>query len=190
MARRRPRFVAILGSKKSGKTKLAAFLVRRLTWDGVRVAAVKHVHHRGFTMDTPGKDSWRLTKAGSRTVVVVSPDELGQITRLPAGGVRNRFKLALAKALETKPEVVVVEGFAAALKGLSSPFLIIVMAKNPKDLEKTLSRVDGHVLAISGKIAERGAKAYGEIPIIKFPRNAKRLVTLVTQRSSRRLQVV
>jgi molybdopterin-guanine dinucleotide biosynthesis protein B len=52
-----------MGSKNAGKTTVAEFLVERFVRDGLRVAAVKHIHHE-FTIDTQGKDTWRLSKKG------------------------------------------------------------------------------------------------------------------------------
>lgn len=115
VGRRGARFIAIVGSKKTGKTTLATFLVHRLVRKGYRVASIKHVHHRGFSMDTPGKDSWCLTKAGSHTVVVISPDEMGQVTRLGNGLNRQLFPLAVKTASSIRPDIIVIEGFASML---------------------------------------------------------------------------
>lgn len=177
MARRRLRFIAIVGSKKSGKTSLASYLVRRLSRKGRRVASIKHVHHRGFTMDTPNKDSWRLTKAGSGTVVVISPDEIAQITKLSRKPIRKRFTLAVKNAVRMRPDFVVIEGFTSVLQGSSRGFRVIVMAKDQSDLAKSLTRVDGRVVAISGEIAKRSKQSsYQGIPILRFPKYGDRIL--------------
>ncbi len=182
VGRRGARFIAIVGSKKTGKTTLATFLVHRLVRKGYRVASIKHVHHRGFSMDTPGKDSWCLTKAGSHTVVVISPDEMGQVTRLGNGLNRQLFPLAVKTASSIRPDIIVIEGFASMLHSFSRPFVTIVMAKDEGDLSRSLGRVRCSVFAISGRIAETASKAsHNGIPILKYPKDHERLFKAISK---------
>lgn len=182
MTRGGPRFIAVVGSRKSGKTRLAAFLVRRLTRRGFRVASIKHVHHRGFTMDTPNKDSWRLTKAGARSVVIVSPGEIAQITKLSTGPEKQRFMLGRDAVIRANPDFVVVEGFASAARGYSHHLRIIVTAKSENDLIESLGRVEGKVAAITGAIAHTTKrKGFRGIPVLRYPRDTERLLRLVSR---------
>jgi len=178
--RRRPSFIAVVGSKKTGKTTLATFLVHRLVRKGYSVASIKHVHHRGFSMDTPGTDSWRLAKAGSRTVVVISPDEMAQTTRL--GQRLQLFPMAVKAALGIRPDVIVIEGFASMLHSFSNPLAIIVMARDEDDLLRSLNRVPRSVVAISGSIAETTSKTgHNGIPILKYPTDRERLLRAISK---------
>ena len=61
--------IAVVGSKKSGKTTTIEALTRELVKRGFKVAAVKHVSEPDFTMDTKGKDTWRFAQAGARIVI-------------------------------------------------------------------------------------------------------------------------
>jgi len=61
-------FVAFSGT---GKTTLLTRLIPLLRARGVRLAAVKHSHH-SFDIDTPGKDSYVLRKAGVQQMLVAS----------------------------------------------------------------------------------------------------------------------
>ncbi len=61
-------FVAYSGT---GKTTLLEQLIPALNARGLRVALLKHSHH-DFDIDTPGKDSYRLRKAGASQVMVAS----------------------------------------------------------------------------------------------------------------------
>jgi len=61
-------FVAFSGT---GKTTLLEQLIPRLRGHGLRVALLKHAHH-DFDIDQPGKDSYRLRKAGASQVMVAS----------------------------------------------------------------------------------------------------------------------
>lgn len=53
----------------TGKTTLLEQLIPLLVEQGLSVALIKHSHH-DIEMDTPGKDSFRLRKAGASQVVL------------------------------------------------------------------------------------------------------------------------
>lgn len=61
---KKPRIVAVVGYKDSGKTRLVEALVRELTGRGYRVGTLKHTAEE-VPLDTPGKDTWRHREAGS-----------------------------------------------------------------------------------------------------------------------------
>ena len=61
-------FVAYSGT---GKTTLLEKLIPALKRRGLRIGLIKHAHHE-FDIDTPGKDSYRLRKAGATQVMVAS----------------------------------------------------------------------------------------------------------------------
>jgi molybdopterin-guanine dinucleotide biosynthesis protein B len=68
-----PRLIQIVGWSGSGKTTLIEALLPRWKERGLRVAAIKH--SGGFPeLDTPGKDSHRLRRAGAEAVVLVGPE--------------------------------------------------------------------------------------------------------------------
>ena len=85
-----------------GKTMLAEELVRRLVGAGLRVAAVKHVHHG---VDYRVKDTGRLRSAGARRVVAVGP---GEYMVVEEGRLGFWDSVALAAR---GVDAVVVEGF-------------------------------------------------------------------------------
>jgi molybdopterin-guanine dinucleotide biosynthesis protein MobB len=74
--------VAVVGSKKSGKTTTTEVLIKELTGRGYRIAAVKHVSERNFTIDQAGKDTWRFAKAGARTIISVAAGEIATIEKV------------------------------------------------------------------------------------------------------------
>jgi len=67
--------IAFVGASKVGKTTLIEHLTRLFKNRGLRVSAVKHSHH-SVEIDHQGKDSWRMKKAGSFEVVLVSDSEI------------------------------------------------------------------------------------------------------------------
>jgi len=55
----------------TGKTTLLLKLIPELKNRGMRIAVIKHAHHN-FEMDTPGKDSYELRKAGAVPMLICS----------------------------------------------------------------------------------------------------------------------
>ena len=79
----KPTVIAVVGTKKSGKTTTIENLIRELTRRGYRVAAIKHVPEPDHTIDTPGKDTWRYAQAGARTVVSAAANEIATLEKTP-----------------------------------------------------------------------------------------------------------
>ena len=55
----------------TGKTTLLTKLIPVLKGHGLKIGLVKHAHH-GFDTDLPGKDSYKLRKAGACEMLVAS----------------------------------------------------------------------------------------------------------------------
>jgi molybdopterin-guanine dinucleotide biosynthesis protein B len=62
-------FAAFSGT---GKTTLLTALLPMLAETGLRTGVIKHSHH-DFEIDQPGKDSFRLRKAGASQLIIASP---------------------------------------------------------------------------------------------------------------------
>ena len=65
---------ALVGYSGTGKTTFLEKLIGCLKERGVRLAVIKHDAH-DFTIDHPGKDSWRFSRAGADLVAVASADK-------------------------------------------------------------------------------------------------------------------
>ena len=68
----------------TGKTTLLVKLLPLLKEKGLIVAMIKHAHH-DFDVDTPGKDSYELRKAGAEQVLLASNYRRVLMTETPAG---------------------------------------------------------------------------------------------------------
>lgn len=73
-----PPVVSLIGKANSGKTTLLERLIPALIRRGVRVGTIKH-HVHAFSMDQPGKDTWRHKYAGASVVALSSPSGVGII---------------------------------------------------------------------------------------------------------------
>ena len=95
----------VAASSNSGKTTLIEKVVRILKERGMRVAVIKHAS-KGFDIDRPGKDSWRFREAGADAVMLVGPDSMALMKKMP----RKRYFAELV-AMVNDFDVVIGEGF-------------------------------------------------------------------------------
>ena len=99
-------FAAFSGT---GKTTLLVKLLPLMKQQGLRIAMIKHAHH-DFEFDTPGKDSFKLRKAGADQVLIASDKRYALISDYPVqaepelGGLIERLDLE-------RIDLVLVEGF-------------------------------------------------------------------------------
>ena len=98
-------FAAISGT---GKTTLLSRLIPILNGRGIKVGIIKHSHH-DFDIDQPGKDSYRLRKAGASPVVLVSKHRRAVITELSDD--EPTLSEQLHCFTKNSVDLVIVEGF-------------------------------------------------------------------------------
>ncbi len=129
-------FAAFSGT---GKTTLLEQLIPELNQANIRVAMVKHTHHEKFDIDKPGKDSYRLRKAGAEQMLVASAKRWALMVEQPPQetmGDPDLFTL-LAHLDLSKTDLILVELYRPAL---NKPLLypddsnIIAIATDHKNL--------------------------------------------------------
>lgn len=99
-------FVAWSGT---GKTTLLKQLIPLLKARGIRPGLIKHTHHQ-MDVDTPGKDSYELRKAGADQVLVASQQRWALMSETPDCEAVDLF--FLASRMDTRTlDIVLVEGF-------------------------------------------------------------------------------
>ncbi|MDS1908143.1 bifunctional molybdopterin-guanine dinucleotide biosynthesis adaptor protein MobB/molybdopterin molybdotransferase MoeA [Vibrio parahaemolyticus] len=91
----------------TGKTTLLEALLPKLTEAGLRIGMLKHAHHN-FDVDKPGKDSYRLRKAGTSQMLIASRNRFALMTETPEA--EAEFEYLLTRFDEDKLDVVLVEG--------------------------------------------------------------------------------
>ncbi len=102
-------FAAFSGT---GKTTLLERVLPILSRGGVRIGMIKHAHHR-FDIDTPGKDSYRLRKAGALQTMIASSQRWALMTENAVEDVPELEDLI--PHLDHKHlDLILVEGFKQA----------------------------------------------------------------------------
>jgi molybdopterin-guanine dinucleotide biosynthesis protein B len=102
-----PKVISIVGHSGSGKTTLVEKLIRELSGRGLRVATIKHAHHK-VELDTPGKDSYRYKAAGAVMSMLVTTTQL----QVVADAVDRREPEQLAARFLGEADLVLAEGFS------------------------------------------------------------------------------
>ncbi|MDR0563469.1 MAG: molybdopterin-guanine dinucleotide biosynthesis protein B [Azoarcus sp.] len=105
----RPSLFIFVGHSNSGKTTLVERLIPELTRRGLRVATIKHAHHK-VRLDTEGKDSWRYKNAGAALSMLVTTHAL----QLVADAQEQREPLQLTERFLKEADIVLAEGFSQA----------------------------------------------------------------------------
>jgi len=105
-----PALLGFAAFSGTGKTTLLEQLIPLLRARGLRIAAIKHAHH-DFDIDYPGKDSYRLRKAGATQTLVASNRRWALITE-HGEGLDEPNLLELLTHIDTEHvDLVLVEGF-------------------------------------------------------------------------------
>jgi molybdopterin-guanine dinucleotide biosynthesis adapter protein len=97
--------IHIVGRKNHGKTGLVVDLVEELTRRGLRVGCIKHSAH-SHELDSPGKDSYRQSKAGAEPTAVVTRDSIAIYVTRPQDDCFYELMAPLYEACD----LVLVEG--------------------------------------------------------------------------------
>ncbi len=100
-------FVAYSGT---GKTTLLEQLIPVLRTRGLRIALIKHAHH-DFDIDIPGKDSYRLRKAGATQVMVASGKRWALVNEHDSARDEPRLDELLQHLDPDHFDLLLVEGF-------------------------------------------------------------------------------
>jgi molybdopterin-guanine dinucleotide biosynthesis adapter protein len=162
------------------------YLISKLSAEGLRVGTIKHVHHKGFTMDKEGTNTWRYAQAGSKVIVAISPEEV-DIIRKTETALKDLDQI-IALLEQEKLDVVFIEGFHSLIaKRKEVPK--IITAKDTDGLRQTLDGTVEPILAVAGIVAKTlGAATYQNIPVIKVPEEGTKLVELVKEQRKKTTQ--
>jgi molybdopterin-guanine dinucleotide biosynthesis protein MobB len=150
-----PRIITVAGLKKSGKTTVAAALIRELRARGFRVGSVKTFRHHPITLDQEGADTRMHVESGAEFTVAILDNEIAYFEpRASRPELRDAARL-----FPPGVDFVVWEGTADP----EAEGGHVVCVRRISDLEPTLEKrkVDRRsIIALSGVAA--GAPAAAE----------------------------
>ncbi|MCV9879780.1 molybdopterin-guanine dinucleotide biosynthesis protein MobB [Brenneria izbisi] len=104
-----PTLLAIAAYSGTGKTTLLKEVIPQLVKRGIKVGLIKHTHHQ-MDIDTPGKDSYELRKAGATQTIVASNQRWALMTETAEQKSPDLHELA-SKMDTSVLDLVLVEGF-------------------------------------------------------------------------------
>jgi len=103
-----------------------------------RVASAKHVHHADFSIDQPGKDSWKHSEAGANPNIIISPREVAVIW-----GGRNINSIEdLLSLIRGGADFLILEGFYSLVKQCREAVKIVLI----KNVEEA-AELNGDIIA-------------------------------------------
>lgn len=105
----RPPVLGFAAWSGTGKTTLLKQLIPVLKIAGLRIGVVKHAHHN-FDIDTPGKDSYELRKAGADHMLVGSRNRWALMVERDSGADPSLGEM-LAQLHGRDIDLILVEGF-------------------------------------------------------------------------------
>lgn len=109
MPTNRPTILGFAAYSGTGKTTLLTALLPMFTEHGYRVGVIKYSHH-DVEIDYPGKDSYRLRKAGANPTVLVSPYRQVRITEFESPQTIDLTQQIEALAGDNL-DLILIEGF-------------------------------------------------------------------------------
>lgn len=133
--------LGIVAYSGTGKTTLLKQLIPLLTQQGVRVGLIKHSHHN-VDVDTPGKDSYGLRKAGALQTMVASSRRWALMTETPEEATEPDLFFLASRFDSSKIDLILVEGF----KHEPVPKIALYRAEVGKPIDDL---IDQHVIALA-----------------------------------------
>ena len=102
--------IGITAWSGTGKTTLLQSLIPLFRQHGVRVAVIKHSHHK-FDVDKPGKDSYNIRKAGAAQTIVASGKRMALMIDYEEELQEPSLNDVLAWLRQDQIDLILVEGF-------------------------------------------------------------------------------
>lgn len=174
---KKPVIIAVVGSKKSGKTTTVEVLTRELTKRGYTVATVKHISEPHFTIDTVDKDTWRFAKSGAKTILSVAANEIATIEKV------NTQNFSLKKILQRCKDsnVVFLEGFRK-LVSKNKKIHKIAAVKSKEEVAEALKNFKP-LLALTGPYSPEDVGV--KIPYVDVIKNPEKIANIVEKTALR-----
>ena len=135
-----PRIIQFKGFSKSGKTTIIESLIKYLKKKNFTVSSIKSIHIDDFSIDKPGKNTWRMMEAGADPIVASSKNETAFIIKEKLsldsiininGYISNEIKNTKMNQLD----FILAEGF------WECKYPLVLTLKTKNDLPKLLQMI-------------------------------------------------
>lgn len=136
--------LAIAAWSGTGKTTLLKKLIPELRARGIRPGLIKHTHHN-MDVDTPGKDSYELRKAGAAQTLVASQQHWALMVETPEEPELDLAYLVSRMDASTL-DMVLVEGFK------HEPVAKIVLFRDGCGHSPEELAIDEYVIAVASDV--------------------------------------
>jgi molybdopterin-guanine dinucleotide biosynthesis adapter protein len=140
-----PLIISVVGYSNSGKTRLIEKMIPVLKTKGYSVGVIKHTGH-DFSLDQPGKDTYKFKQAGADGVVLIGSGQIGYL-----GKIEETAPLALNRIEQSffsDQDIILTEGFKKGDKPK-----IAVLTRGQED--RLLKEIEGSILATVGEVSFR-----------------------------------
>ncbi|MFK3661435.1 molybdopterin-guanine dinucleotide biosynthesis protein MobB [Scandinavium sp. NPDC088450] len=137
--------LAIAAWSGAGKTTLLKALIPELCSRGLRPGLIKHTHHK-MDVDTPGKDSYELRKAGAAQTIVASSQRWALMTETPEEKPLD-LNYLVSRMDHSALDLVLVEGF----KHEAVAKIVLFRAGSGHQSEELT--LDEHVVAVASDVS-------------------------------------
>lgn len=97
--------ISFVGKHNSGKTTVLEKVVAFLKDSGYRVGIIKHSSH-DFEIDIPGKDSYRLEKAGASSIIISSSNKIAMVQKVEQEYTPHELLEILGDV-----DIIIIEGY-------------------------------------------------------------------------------
>ena len=170
----KPQVIAVVGTKKSGKTTTIENLIKELKRRGYKIGVIKHVPEPDFTIDTPGKDTWRYAQAGATTIVSASAKEIATIEKISLETITLNALLKKCK----NEDVIFIEGLKKKIDKKRSIYKIAVV----RTMDEALTAAETYkpILAFSGEYSTENLNF--ETPYADSMKDAEKLANIIEEK--------
>ena len=136
--------LAIAAWSGTGKTTLLKKLIPELRARGIRPGLIKHTHHN-MDVDTPGKDSYELRKAGAAQTLVASQQRWALMVETPEEPELD-LAYVVSRMDASTLDMVLVEGFK------HEPVAKIVLFRDGCGHSPEELAIDEYVIAVASDV--------------------------------------
>jgi molybdopterin-guanine dinucleotide biosynthesis adapter protein len=174
--------ILFLGFSDSGKTTCIEELCRLLIRKGFKIGVLKHAHSPKFTIDTPGKDTWKFAQSGASMIVSLADFEFAIIKKEKTSRILLKKIIDMFKG--NRVDYLFIEGLHIKFQKWNArkrqvEAYHILCARTKREAIELLNRHPNSApICITGKIVnERNENKIQGIPIIGDVRKIAKIIT-------------